>query len=60
MTFFFLFPLCSLSQQLLKQQQHVGLEAEEQVQMKMMQAEESYRELLHSAETNMQVSGLLW
>ncbi|KAM6909708.1 TBC1 domain family member 31 [Xenentodon cancila] len=46
-----------LEQDLLKKQQHVGQGTEEEVQMNLREAEiseESYRELLHGAETNMQ------
>lgn len=46
-------------QHLLKEQEHTGREVEEEAEMRMRKAEreeESYRELLHSTETNMQVS----
>ncbi|GAA6224396.1 TBC1 domain family member 31 isoform X1 [Lates japonicus] len=47
-----------LEQHLLKEQERTGREVEEEVEMRMREAEreeESYTELLHSTETNMQI-----
>lgn len=44
-----------LFQLLLKEQQRVGRKAEEEVRIKMREAEENLTEMLHGAETNMQV-----
>ncbi|XP_023820067.1 TBC1 domain family member 31 isoform X1 [Oryzias latipes] len=43
-----------LEQRLLKEQQHVGHKVEEEVRIKMKEAEENLKEMLHGAETNMQ------
>uniref|UniRef100_A0A3B3CDS0 TBC1 domain family member 31 n=1 Tax=Oryzias melastigma TaxID=30732 RepID=A0A3B3CDS0_ORYME len=43
-----------LEQLLLKEQQRVGRKAEEEVRIKMREAEENLTEMLHGAETNMQ------
>lgn len=54
-----LFFQCHFTQHLLKEQERFGQEVEEEVEMRMRKAErqeESYTELLHSTETNMQVS----
>uniref|UniRef100_A0A3Q1KH56 TBC1 domain family member 31 n=1 Tax=Anabas testudineus TaxID=64144 RepID=A0A3Q1KH56_ANATE len=51
-----------LEQHLLKEQERLGRDVEEEVEMRMRKAEkeeESYTELLHSAETNLQVTQAL-
>lgn len=52
--FYFKMFFC-LFQLLLKEQQRVGRKAEEEVRIKMREAEENLTEMLHGAETNMQV-----
>lgn len=53
---------CHFPQHLLKEQDRFRQEVEEEVEMRIRKAErdeESYTELLHSTETNMQVSETL-